>query len=133
MRARGFYLGSGILFVAAAFCTAVEFASPPVAVSASSIPAQQESSAANAPQQSQTPTAPLQVKTRLVTLELVATDSHGNVVRDLKPEELEISDGGPQSIARFSFVEKSADANASAAKTANSAESPAKGFYSNQL
>src|SRR5690348_467072 len=32
----------------------------------------------------------LKVTTRLVTLDVTATDSHGNPVRDLKPEDLQI-------------------------------------------
>ena len=49
----------------------------------------------------------LKVKTRLVTLEVVATDSHGNVVRDLKPEDLQIvaEHNQQQKIAHFEFLD----------------------------
>jgi VWFA-related protein len=57
-------------------------------------------------------------------------DSHGNVVRDLKPEEFEVSDGGPQGIAQFSFVDKSP--NAGSAKLSNVVQGRPKGFYTNR-
>jgi len=50
----------------------------------------------------------LKVKTRVITVDVVATDSHGDVVRDLKRDEFEISDSGPQQIAQFAFIDKSA-------------------------
>src|SRR5579863_2740426 len=50
----------------------------------------------------------LKVTTRLVTLDLVATDSHGNPVRDLKPEGLQILEERKeqQKIEHFEYVEK---------------------------
>jgi len=43
--------------------------------------------------------------TRLVILDIVATDSKGNIVPDLKPEEIEILDNGKeQSKVDFSFI-----------------------------
>jgi len=50
----------------------------------------------------------LKVTTRLVTLDLVATDSHGNPVRDLKPAELQIFEEhkAQQKIEHFEYFEK---------------------------
>src|SRR5579862_9786555 len=51
-----------------------------------------------APQQpssaSQPSSSPLQVKTRVVTVDVVATNSHGVAIRDLKAEDFEISESG---------------------------------------
>src|SRR5271169_6298481 len=54
----------------------------------------------------------LKVTTRLVTLDLIATDSHGNPVRDLKPAELQIFEErkGQQKIEHFEYFEKLAGA-----------------------
>jgi VWFA-related protein len=72
----------------------------------------------------------LQAQTRLVTVDVVATDAHGNVVRDLKPEEFEVSDGGRQKIAQFAFIDKST--NSGSAKLSNAVQMRPKGFYTNQ-
>jgi len=50
----------------------------------------------------------LKVTTRLVTLDLVATDSRGNPVRDLKPAELQIFEEhkSQQKIEHFEYFEK---------------------------
>jgi VWFA-related protein len=50
----------------------------------------------------------LKVTTRLVTLDLIATDSRGNPVRDLKPEELQIFEEhkAQQKIEHFEYFEK---------------------------
>jgi VWFA-related protein len=50
----------------------------------------------------------LKVTTRLVTLDLIATDSRGNSVRDLKPEELQIFEEhkAQQKIEHFEYFEK---------------------------
>jgi len=50
----------------------------------------------------------LKVTTRLVTLDLIATDSHGNPVRDLKPEDLQIIEDrkAQQKIEHFEYIEK---------------------------
>ncbi len=50
----------------------------------------------------------LKVTTRLVTLDLIATDSHGNPVRDLKPGDLQIFEEhkSPQKIEHFEYFEK---------------------------
>jgi VWFA-related protein len=63
-------------------------------------------------------------------VDVVATDAHGNVVRDLKPEEFEVSDGGRQKIAQFEFIDKSA--NGATARLSNAAPPRPKGFYTNQ-
>ena len=82
-----------------------------VAVRASS----QSVPAAPAPPQSVAPQAGssqsgyvLKVTTRLVTLDLVATDSHGDPVRDLKPEDLQIFEEhkAQQKIEHFEYFEK---------------------------
>ena len=56
----------------------------------------------------------LKVTTRLVTLDLIATDSRGNPVRDLKPEELQIFEEhkAQQKIEHFEYFEKLAGAAA---------------------
>jgi VWFA-related protein len=56
----------------------------------------------------------LKVTTRLVTLDLIATDSHGNPVRDLKPEDLQIFEEhkAQQKIEHFEYFEKLAAAGA---------------------
>src|SRR5271156_873190 len=130
MRAKNLVFGSAIVFAAATVVFAAGQSSSPNPPSASSAPAQQQSPEATPPQQSAKPGAVLQIKTRLVTVDVVATDSHANVVRDLKPEEFEVSDGGPQAIAQFSFVDKST--NSGSAKLSNTVQMRSKGFYSNQ-
>ena len=130
MRAKNLFVGSAILFAAATVAIAAEQSSSPNSRSVSLAPAQQQSPETPPPQQAAKPGSVLQIKTRLVTVDIVATDSHGNMVRDLKPEEFEVSDGGPQAIAQFSFVDKST--NSGSAKLSNAAEIRPKGFYSNQ-
>jgi VWFA-related protein len=48
--------------------------------------------------------------TRLITVDVVATDSHGNAVRDLKQSDFQVIDehGGQQKIARFEFIDTAA-------------------------
>jgi hypothetical protein len=65
----------------------------------------------------------LQVQTRVVTVEVVARDAQGAAVRDLQPEEFEISDDGPQKIAHFALIE-----NSQAAKLKCAAPPMPKGF-----
>lgn len=50
----------------------------------------------------------LKVTTRLVTLDVTATDSHGNPVRDLKPGDLQIFEEhkAQQKIEHFEYIEK---------------------------
>ena len=73
----------------------------------------------------------LKVTTRLVTLDLIATDSHGNPVRDLKPQDLQIFEEhkAQQKIEHFEYVEKLAGAADSSA----SANRKRTGVISNQL
>jgi VWFA-related protein len=75
----------------------------------------------------------LKVTTRLVTLDLIATDSHGNPVRDLKPEELQIFEEhkAQQKIDHFQYFEKLAEPGA----TGNSASANRKpaNILSNEL
>jgi VWFA-related protein len=56
----------------------------------------------------------LKVTTRLVTLDLIATDSRGNPVRDLKPEDLQIFEErkARQKIEHFEYFEKLTGAGA---------------------
>ena len=59
----------------------------------------------------------LKVTTRLVTLDLIATDSHGNPVRDLKPQDLQIFEEhkAQQKIEHFEYFEKMAGASGNSA------------------
>ena len=61
----------------------------------------------------------LKVTTRLVTLDLIATDSRGNPVRDLKPEELQIFEEHKeqQKIEHFEYLEKLAGVGARIKRT----------------
>lgn len=54
----------------------------------------------------------LKVRTRLVTLDVIATDSQGNPVRDLEPEELQVFEehNQQQKISTFDFVDTAANA-----------------------
>ena len=56
----------------------------------------------------------LKVTTRLVTLDLIAIDSHGNPVRDLKPEDLQVFEEhkAQQKIEHFEYFEKLTGAGA---------------------
>jgi len=111
--------------------------------SASSAPAKPTASGNVPPQSSQAPSTAratnaaageqsasvLQATTRLLTVDVVATNSHG-VVRDLTAEDFEISDDGPQKIAKFAFIDRSASGGA--ATSASAAAETRKGFYTNQ-
>jgi len=87
MRAKDLVAGSAILLAAATVVIAAGQASSPNSPSVSSAPAQQQSPEPPAPQPAPPPGFVFRVQTRLVTVDVVATDAHGNVVRDLKPEE----------------------------------------------
>jgi VWFA-related protein len=67
---------------------------------------QQNSPAA---QQAPVPVAsvPLRTNTRLIAVDVIATDSHGNVVRGLKAEDFQITEehAGAQKIIKFEFVD----------------------------
>src|SRR5579862_4651932 len=56
----------------------------------------------------------LKTRTRLITVDVVATDSHGKAVRGLTAQDFRIFDKGhgPQTIAHFEFVDHSAAAAA---------------------
>ena len=57
------------------------------------------------PVQNQVPENVIHVNVNLVQLDAVVTDSHGNPVEDLKPEDFEIlQDNKPQKITNFSFI-----------------------------
>ena len=73
----------------------------------------------------------LKVTTRLVTLDLMATDSRGNPVRDLKPEDLQIFEEhkAQQKIEHFEYFEKMAGSGT----PDNSANRNPANVYSNQL
>src|SRR5208283_6211504 len=75
----------------------------------------------------------LKVKTRMVELDLIATDSHGNLVRDLKQQDLQVFEehNNEQKIARFGFIAGSASGGRSGAGPSAAEGRPA--FYSNQL
>ena len=72
----------------------------------------------------------LKVTTRLVTVDLIATDSHGNPIRDLKPEDVQVFEEHKQreKIEHFQFFEKLKTAGADASAARDSA-----GVLSNQL
>ncbi len=55
------------------------------------------------------PGSPIKTNTRLITVDVVVTDSHGNPVRGLKLEDFQISEehGAQQKIAKFEFVDAS--------------------------
>lgn len=71
----------------------------------------------------------LKANTRLITVDVVATDSHGNLVRGLTQQDFKVfqDHGVPQTIARFEFV----DARAQRAASKSEASAPA-GVFSNQ-
>jgi len=59
--------------------------------------------------QSPAPGNTVKVSTRLITVDIVATDSHGNAIRDLTQDDFQVFDehGGQQKIARFEFIDTS--------------------------
>jgi VWFA-related protein len=84
------------------------------AASQSALSAQVEQQASGQQQGTSQSGYVLKVTTRLVTLDVTATDSHGNPVRDLKPEDLQIFEEhkSPQKIEHFEYIEKPAGAGA---------------------
>jgi VWFA-related protein len=58
-----------------------------------------------------TATGTLKSNTRLITVDVVVTDSRGNTVPGLKPDDFQISEkpGGQQKIARFEFIDTHAN------------------------
>ena len=121
------------LFPVGALCliTAAFFAGRAASQSVPNVPAAQQ------PGPRQTESAQsgyvLKVTTRLVTLDVVATDSRGNPVRDLKPEDLQIFEEhkAQQKIEHFEYFEKLAGAGANG-NSASAIRKPANGF-SNQF
>jgi len=75
----------------------------------------------------------LKVRTRLVDLDVIAADSHGNVIRDLKQQDLQVFEehDNEQKIARFGFVAGPASGGQPGPGASRGGERPA--FYSNQL
>ncbi len=73
----------------------------------------------------------LKTRTRLITVDVVVTDSHGNAVRGLTAEDFRIFDKGhgPQTIAHFEFVDHSATTAAAHPKAQPPAAAP---VYSNE-
>src|SRR2546426_11997761 len=72
----------------------------------------QEQNQQHAPPSNQEPPAVLKVTTRLVTVDVVARDRHGNAVRDLTAADFQISEqaGGhksEQQIASFRLLDRS--------------------------
>ncbi|MGA8011735.1 MAG: VWA domain-containing protein, partial [Candidatus Acidiferrales bacterium] len=100
------------------------------------VPQQNASAARQVPVAQQAPaaTGTLKTNTRLITVDVVATDSHGNVMRGLKPEDFEVSEehAGQQKVVQFSFVD--ASANSSAAPSGGLIAPPAAPYmYTNLL
>ena len=120
MRANGIFVGLAVLFAASTMEVVTGQSSPPNSPSAPSTPRQQ----------AQNPGPALQVRTPLVTVDVVATDSHGNLVRDLKSSEVEVADGGPQRITQFSLVDKSGTSKPP--NLASEVHPRPNGFYTNQ-
>jgi VWFA-related protein len=57
----------------------------------------------------ETTAAPLKTNTRLIAVDVIATDSHGKVIRGLKAEDFQIMEerGGQQKISQFQFIDES--------------------------
>jgi VWFA-related protein len=100
--------------------------------------AQQASGSTPASSQQASSSSPsIRTQTRLITVDVVATDSRGNPARGLKASDFQIFDNrtGPQMIARFEYIERSA---VPPATPASQAENPATAkdesfhVYSNQ-
>ncbi|MGO9591997.1 MAG: VWA domain-containing protein [Candidatus Acidiferrales bacterium] len=96
---------------AAIVATAVFFLEIGTGVSQQRPPGLQDYPRRPVPATSQAAVPPGTVKsvTRLITVDVVATDSHGNAVRDLQQSDLQVFDerGGQQKIARFEFIDTS--------------------------
>ncbi len=125
MRARFFFSVIATSALVAAGIAAIAAAQAPV-------PAASAAQTAN-PQPAPSEAGLLKVRTRLVDLDVIATDSHGNVVRDLKQQDLQVFEehDNEQKIARFGFVSGPASGGQQSPAASRSGERPA--FYSNQL
>src|ERR1700735_545876 len=75
-------------------------AAAPLRAQAPSAPAPSSQSAAAPPPSS------VKVQTRLITVDVVATDSHGDLIRDLTAADFQVFDehSGQQKIARLEFI-----------------------------
>lgn len=93
----------------------------------------QPTPASAAPQPSAQSGYVLKVTTRLVTVDVVAVDSRGNPVRDLKPEELQVFEEhkAQQKIEHFEYLEK-LKAGETPGATSSAPRAP-EGVLSNQL
>jgi VWFA-related protein len=127
MRANALFASAVTLFAAAAISIAA--ARPAASTRSPQSPETPSTRAAQPPEAAQQGSV-LESRTRLVTIDVVATDAHGNLVPDLTPEDFEISDGQRQKLVRFSFVDNPSTSVSSNA--ANSLRAWPKGFYTNQ-
>ncbi len=77
--------------------------------------------------------SPLKTQTRLITIDVVATDSHGAPVRGLKADDFRVFDSnhGPQRITQFQFIDATAKAKLAPALAAAPSSTGA-AVYSNQ-
>jgi VWFA-related protein len=88
-------------------------AAAPLRAQAPSAPAPSSPPAAAPPQNAASaataPPSTVKVQTRLITVDVVATDSHGNLVRDLTASDFQVFDerSGQQKIARLEFIDTS--------------------------
>ena len=114
MRLKGCLAIGSILLVARIAAIAAVQSSPQNPPDSPSTPAQTQPSAQPAQaaiqDSSQPPDYVLRAEASAITVDVVATDSHGNAVRDLKLEDFEVSDNGPQKLAQFASINKPADA-----------------------
>ena len=57
---------------------------------------------------------PIKTSTRLITVDVIATDSHGNTIRGLKQDDFQVFDerSGQQKVVHFEFVDTRANAKA---------------------
>src|SRR5579864_3069243 len=116
VRSEGFMRSFRILAALAVLAIAASAQAPPAPQQ--NPPASQQAGATPsvppqpAPAAQQTPASisPIKTNTRLITVDVVVTDSHGNVVRGLKPEDFQVSEehAGPQKIVEFDFVDAQA-------------------------
>jgi VWFA-related protein len=83
---------------------------PAPAASAGALPTAQNSQGPASSAQTPPPSStPLKTNTRLIAVDVVVTDSHGNPIRGLKAGDFQISEehSGPQKISQFQFIDAS--------------------------
>jgi VWFA-related protein len=92
---------STAIFICAATSLGAQAPSAPAPSSQSSGAPPQSAAAA--------PPSTVKVQTRLITVDIVATDSHGNLVRDLTASDFQVFDerSGQQKIAHLEFIDTS--------------------------